>query len=105
MNTRDVEAQPPSYLSELMNALKIRVTRQNHIDVLQHLSGKLKTNLDKDDKRHLIQVIENYRTGMMPLIVPIILLNNFFRKFPEEYIENLWYVRPYPAQVSLQNMI
>ena len=38
MTTRDVEEQALSYLSELMNALKIRVTRQNHINVLQHLS-------------------------------------------------------------------
>ena len=105
MTARDVEEQALSYLSELMNALKIRVTRQNHINVLQHLSGQLKTYLYKDDKRDFIQVIENYRTGMVSLIAPITLLNNFFRKFPDEYIENSWYVRPYPAQLSLQNMI
>ena len=39
MTTRDVEEQAPSYLSELMIALEIRVTRQNHINILQHLSG------------------------------------------------------------------
>jgi uncharacterized protein YbgA (DUF1722 family) len=88
-----------------MNALKIRATRKNHVNVLQHLSGYLKTNLDKDDKQELIRVIEDYRTGMVPLIVPITLLNHFFRKFPDEYIENSWYMRPYPAQLSLQNMI
>jgi len=42
---------------------------------------------------------------MVPLIVPITLLNHFFRKFPDEYIKNSWYMRPYPAQLSLQNMI
>tara|TARA_A100000164_G_scaffold343622_1_gene342042 strand:+ start:127 stop:618 length:492 start_codon:yes stop_codon:yes gene_type:complete len=105
MTKRDVKEQAPSYLSEFMNALKIRATRKNHVNVLQHLSGYLKTNLDKDDKRELIQVIENYRTGMMPLIVPTTLLNHFFRKFRDEYIENSWYVRPYPEQLSLQNMI
>jgi len=105
MTKRDVKEQAPSYLSELMNALKIRATRKNHVNVLQHLSGYLKTNLDKDDKQELIRVIEDYRTGMVPLIVPITLLNHFFRKFPDEYIENAWYMRPYPAQLSLQNMI
>ena len=81
MTKRDVKEQAPSCLSELMNALKIRATRKNHVNVLQHLSGYLKTNLDKDDKRELIQVIENYRTGMVPLMVPITLLNYFCESF------------------------
>ena len=105
MTKRDVKEQAPSCLSELMNALKIRATRKNHINVLQHLSGYLKTNLDKDDKRELIQVIEHYCTGMVPFMVPITLLNHFFRKFRDEYIENLWCTRPSPDQLSLQIMI
>ena len=79
---RDVKEQALSYLSEFMNALKIRATRQNHVNVFQHLSGYLQTHLDKDDKRELIQVIETYRNGMVFLIVPITLLNNFFESFP-----------------------
>ena len=75
---RDVKEQALSYLSEFMNALKIRATRQNHVSVFQHLSDYLQTHLDKDDKRELIQVIETYRTGMVFLIVPMTLLNNFF---------------------------
>ena len=75
---RDVKEQALSYLSEFMNALKIRATRQNHVNVFQHLSGYLQTHLDKDDKRELIQVIETHRTGVVFLMVPITLLNNFF---------------------------
>ena len=79
MTKRDFKEQAPSHLSELMNALKISATRKNSVDVLQHLSGYLKTNLGKDDKIELIQVIESFRTGMVPLLVPITLLNHFFR--------------------------
>ena len=75
---RDVKEQALSYLSEFMNALKIRAMRQNHVNVFQPLSGYLQTHLDKDDKRELIQVIETHRTGVVFLMVPITLLNNFF---------------------------
>ncbi|HCL73898.1 MAG TPA: hypothetical protein DIC58_13770, partial [Gammaproteobacteria bacterium] len=85
--------------------LKIRATRKNHVNVLQHIQGYLKNYLDKEDKQEMIQTIENYRTGMVPLIVPITLLNHFFRKHPNDYIENSWYMRPYPAELSLQNTI
>lgn len=102
---QDVAEKSKEYLLELMAGLKIRATRKNHVNVLQHIQGYLKNYLDKEDKQEMIQTIENYRTGMVPLIVPITLLNHFFRKHPNDYIENSWYMRPYPAELSLQNTI
>jgi uncharacterized protein YbgA (DUF1722 family)/uncharacterized protein YbbK (DUF523 family) len=93
------------YLLQFMKALKIRATRGNHVNVLQHIQGYLKTNLDPDDKQELVQTIANYRHGLLPLIVPITLLNHYFRKFPNEYISNSWYMKPYPAEMKLQNEI
>lgn len=93
------------YLLQLMAALKIRATIKNHVNVLQHIQGYLKNSLDKEDKQELVQTIENYRVGMVPLIVPITLLNHFFRKFPNEYISNSWYMNPYPSELRLQNSI
>ena len=102
---QDLEEKASEYLLELMAGLKIRATRKNHVNTLQHIQGYLKNYLDKEDKQEMIQTIENYRTGMIPLIVPITLLNHFFRKHPNDYIENSWYMRPYPAELSLQNTI
>jgi len=42
---------------------------------------------------------------LLPLIVPITLLNHFFRKHPNDYISNSWYMNPYPAELCLQNQI
>ena len=88
-----------------MNTLKIKATRKNHVNTLQHIQGYLKNFLDKEDKQELVQTIENYRIGLVPLIVPITLLNHFFRKFPNEYISNSWYMNPYPSELCLQNSI
>lgn len=88
-----------------MQALKIPATRGNHVNVLQHIQGYLKTDLDADDKQELVQAITSYRHGLLPLIVPITLLNHYFRKFPSSYIANSWYMKPYPAELRLQNEI
>lgn len=93
------------YLLQFMDALKIRATRGNHVNVLQHIQGYLKTSLDADDKQELVQTIANYHQGLLPLIVPITLLNHYFRKFPDAYISNSWYMNPYPAEMKLQNEI
>lgn len=93
------------YLLDLMKALKVPATRGNHVNVLQHIQGYLKKPLDSGDKLELVETIEKYRLGQLPLIVPITLLNHFFRKHPDPYIANSWYMHPYPAEMSLQNHI
>jgi uncharacterized protein YbgA (DUF1722 family)/uncharacterized protein YbbK (DUF523 family) len=93
------------YLLKLMRTLKIPATRGNHVNVLQHIQGYLKKPLDADDKLELTETVRKYRLGQLPLIVPITLLNHFFRKHPDEYIANSWYMNPYPEEMSLQNHI
>lgn len=93
------------YLVEFMSALKTRATRNSHVNVLQHIQGYLKNYLDTQDKQELVQTLEKYRKGQLPLIVPITLLNHFFRKHPDKYIERSYYMNPYPEELCLQNVI
>ncbi len=95
----------PVYLRSLMAALRRRATRGRHANVLQHVQGYLKKHLGPDDKAELSEAIAAYKQGQVPLIVPITLLNHFFRKHPNDYIRDSWYMRPYPAELSLQNDI
>jgi uncharacterized protein YbgA (DUF1722 family)/uncharacterized protein YbbK (DUF523 family) len=95
----------PVYLADLMKALKKIASVGNHVNVLQHIQGYLKQNLDRDDKQELVQCIEEYRSGIVPLIVPITLLNHHFRRNPNDYIERSWYMKPYPAELSLTSNI
>ena len=93
------------YLVELMACLKIVATRGNHVNVLQHIQGYLKTKLDGDDKQELVETIEGYRLGNVPLIVPLTLLRHHFRKQPDAFIDESYYMIPHPAELSLLNEI
>lgn len=93
------------YLRELMAALKKPATRGRHVNVLQHVQGYLRPHLDADDRQELGDSFARYQRGEIPLIVPITLLNHYFRRFPNEYIRDSWYMQPYPAELSLQNAI
>ena len=95
----------PLYLNDFMAAMKTRATRGNHVNTLQHIQGYLKNHLDSEDKKELAALIQRYRIAEVPLIVPITLLNHFFRRHPDDYIANSWYMNPYPAEMSLQNEI
>ncbi len=100
-----VEEYAESYLAELMQILKIVATRQNHVNVLEHIRGYLKRDLDRDDKRELSDSIEKYRLGLLPLIVPITLLRHHFRKNPSDYIERSYSMQPHPDELMLLNAL
>ncbi len=91
------------YLAELMSILKIPASRKNHVNVLQHIQGYLKRDLDKEDKNELTETIHQYRKGLIPLIVPITLLRHHFRKCPNAYINNSYYMNPHPSELMLLN--
>jgi uncharacterized protein YbgA (DUF1722 family)/uncharacterized protein YbbK (DUF523 family) len=93
------------YILLLMTTLKKPATRKNHVNVLQHIQGYLKKALSADDKAELCEVIERYRNGYIPLIVPLTLLKHHFRKSPDPYIEESYYMSPYPQELQLINQL
>jgi uncharacterized protein YbgA (DUF1722 family) len=93
------------YILLLMKKLKKVASRKNHINVLQHIQGYLKKELNADDKAELCELIEAYRRGELPLIVPLTLLKHHFRKCPNPYIEESYYMSPYPQELKLINQL
>ncbi len=94
-----------SYIDILMQALKKPPTRKRHTNVLMHVMGYLKNYLDGDDKQELLEVLEKYRQGQVPLIVPITLLKHYLRKHPQPYIDRQYYMNPYPEELMLRNSL
>jgi uncharacterized protein YbgA (DUF1722 family)/uncharacterized protein YbbK (DUF523 family) len=101
----DLESLCEEYLTLLMQALKKLATPRSHINVLQHIMGFIKDGMDAADKQELLEVIEEYRLGRLPLIVPITLLKHFLRLHPNEYIEGQYYLNPHPRELMLRNHI
>lgn len=101
----DIDAIGAAYFEELMTALKRRVTRKRHANVLQHLMGYLKKRIDGSDKAELTQHIDAYRRGEIPLVVPITLLKHYFRRHPDAYLERQSYLNPHPEKLGLRNAL
>lgn len=98
-----IETVFDNYLNNMMVLLKVIATRNNHVNTLQHIQGYLKTHLDSDDKQELHAAINEYRKGLLPLIVPITLLRHHFRRHPNTYITNSFYMQPHPGELMLLN--
>lgn len=101
----DIDQLATQYLDQMMQLLKNIATRKNHVNTLQHIQGYLKRDLDADAKAELTGIVADYRKGLLPLIVPITLLRHHFRKYPNEYITQSYYLNPHPGELMLLNHI
>jgi uncharacterized protein YbgA (DUF1722 family) len=95
-----------AYGRMLMDGLAVLGTRGKHANVLQHLMGFLKDQLPADDKQELLAVIEEYRQGMIPLIVPLTLLKHHIRRCSTpDWLLCQVYLNPYPKELMLRNHV
>jgi len=94
-----------AYLSGLMEALRLPATIKKNVNVLEHVMGYFKRSLSPDEKQELLEILAAYAQELLPLIVPVTLLNHYVRKFGESYLAGQWYLRPHPAELKLRNHV
>lgn len=93
------------YQALLMEALKLKVTPRKNTNVLQHLMGYFKKELSADEKQELLEIIDHYYRGYLPLIVPVTLINHYVRKFDQPYLKGQYYLNPHPMELQLRNHV
>jgi len=93
------------YQTILMEALQLKTTPKKNGNVLQHMMGYFREQLSGDEKRELLEVIEAYRKGYTPLIVPITLIQHYVRKYDQPYLKEQVYLNPHPLELQLRNHV
>ncbi len=93
------------YAEAMMKTLRLSTTAKKNTNVLSHIMGYFKKQLTADEKAELIEIIENYHQGLIPLIVPITILNHYVRKYEEPYLKKQIYLNPHPLELMLRNHV
>jgi len=93
------------YQDLLLEALKIIATPKKHVNVLQHMMGYFKQQLSSDEKKELMDLINHYQEGYIPLIVPVTLISHYVRKYKEPYLQEQIYLNPHPSELQLRNHV
>ncbi len=91
------------YEELLLKALKLKTTLNKNINVLHHMLGYFKKNLSGDEKQELLSVIDQYRSGYVPLIVPITLIKHYVMKYDQPWLKTQTYLNPHPFELKLRN--
>lgn len=94
-----------NYEEELYVALSMRASTKRHTNVLYHAIGYFKDVLEPVEKQELVQLIEDYRKGLVPLIVPITLIRHHVMKHEIPYLKGQLYLEPHPKELMLRNRV
>ncbi|MBB3047541.1 uncharacterized protein YbgA (DUF1722 family)/uncharacterized protein YbbK (DUF523 family) [Litorivivens lipolytica] len=98
----DLEAAAEEYFTRFMGALAKPADRFNHSNSLMHMQGFLKEHLESEERQDLSDQIEKYRTGLLPLLVPLALLQRYAQKYQVDYLLDQFYFQPYPEDLRLR---
>ena len=105
LDNASLDALADRYIERLMQVLKTQASRKRHVNVLQHLLGYLRKQVDDANRADLANVIDDYRRGLVPLVVPVTLLQHHFRRNPNPYISRQVYLNPHPRELMLRNVL
>ena len=89
----------------LMEALRLKATPKKHANVLQHMMGYFKQRLATDEKKELQEIIDQFRQGYIPFIVPVTLINHYVRKYGQPYLQAQHYLDPHPLELQMRNHV
>ena len=93
------------YEDEMMAALSRPATRARHANALNHAAGHFKRRLDAAARQDLAALIDDYRQGLIPLVVPLTLVRHHARRLDVEYLIGQRYLDPDPRELMLRNHV
>jgi uncharacterized protein YbgA (DUF1722 family)/uncharacterized protein YbbK (DUF523 family) len=106
----EAKKQPRAALREqyegaFMAVLKKPATPGRHANVLTHMLGHLRGHLDAADRDELRALIEDHRRGLVPLVVPLVLMRHHVKKHAIAYLLGQSYLDPHPKELMLRNRV
>ena len=67
------------------------------------LKGEVEIQLE--DKKYILETIDDFHKSVVPLIVPISVLKYFIAKYEVTYIADQLYLNPHPKELMLRNHV
>jgi uncharacterized protein YbgA (DUF1722 family)/uncharacterized protein YbbK (DUF523 family) len=93
------------YLELLQRTLALKTTPKKNVNVLHHLLGYFKRQLPTEEKQEFLEIAQAYAQGLVPLIVPVTLINHYVRKYDQAYLKDQYFLNPHPLELKLRNHV
>jgi uncharacterized protein YbgA (DUF1722 family)/uncharacterized protein YbbK (DUF523 family) len=91
------------YTELFMQAMARKATVAKNVNVLQHMVGFLRRVDDETGRREMQEAIDDYRAGLVPLVVPTTLIRHLARRHDQAILLESSYLSPHPKELMLRN--
>lgn len=93
----DAKAMPrgelrEAYTAALMQAMTLLATPKKHANVLMHMLGYFRGQIDAGDRDELLAAIDAFRVGRISRLVPLTLIRHHVRRCRVEYLAGQTYL-------------
>lgn len=94
-----------TYKEEFLKAISQKSSIKKSYNVLLHIFGYFKNDIDGIEKSELLDSFEEFKNETIPLIVPIKILQLYVHKFDKSYLAKQKFLNPYPSELKLRSAI
>ncbi|HET9770571.1 MAG TPA: DUF523 and DUF1722 domain-containing protein [Acidimicrobiia bacterium] len=101
---RDRPELEAEYRRAFMGLLARRVSPGRHVNVLQHIVGYFKDDLDAATRNDILGVVDDYRAGLVDLVVPVTLIRHYVRRLGIDYLAGQAYLERGPKELGAASL-
>ncbi|GAA1756857.1 DUF523 and DUF1722 domain-containing protein [Streptomonospora arabica] len=100
--TRPPQEVRRDYTAAFTRGLAVRASPGRNVDALQHAFGMIGDLLDRERRRDLLDCVERYRRGLVPLCAPIALIRHHADAAGAVWVGEQTYLAPFPKALRLR---
>ena len=102
---KDIEDVLSLYKVAFLEAISKKGSISKTYNVLLHILGYFKKIITKEEKEEMLESMEEFKEGIIPLIAVIKLLNIYTKRFDLEYLLKQKFLSPYPKELALRSTV
>lgn len=102
---RAFEAVLENYHQHFLKAIALKGSVGKTYNVLQHIYGYFKDKVTEEEKSEILEALEEFQQGYIPLITVIKMLRLYIQKFDVTYLKTQVFLNPYPKELALRSRI
>lgn len=102
---RPIDIILEEYKMAFLKAIYEKGSISKTYNVLLHILGYFKKLISNEEKHELLDSIEEFKDGIIPLIVVVKLFKIYTKRFDVEYLKTQVFLEPYPKELALRSNI
>ncbi|MEM2024704.1 MAG: DUF523 and DUF1722 domain-containing protein [Desulfurococcaceae archaeon] len=96
----DIEELKGEYRAKALKALSRRPSNNSYLSVFLHIYGHLKNKLAEEERRYVLKLLEDLKTGRSEVRALLVYFKGFIHRFGDAYLAEQRFLQPYPEELE-----